>query len=200
MKLNGIGRRQAILTIALLLTLAATAYVWHNDQQLQNEASQIVAPVKVNIAQTGQQNMAAVPIKQSIPQKKPRAQSEVTRDIFAVRKTSASEQKSAEAQAPIIVPKILPKLEPLPTLPALTAPPPPALAPTAPPLPFKYIGKLGDDGQYTVFLSAQNKNYAVKLGDTVIQTYRVDEIKPPVMILTYLPTNTKQNMQIGEAN
>lgn len=202
-------RRQATLTIALLLTLAASAYVWYNDHQLENAASRIVSPTivtpaivtptKVNTPQTGQPNMAASPTEQSMPQKKPRAPSEVIKDIFAVQKTNRSEQNSAESPIPI-VPKILPKREALPALPTLATLPSPAPAPTEPQLPFKYIGKLGDGSEYTVFLSAQNKSYAVKLGDTIIQTYRIDEIKPPVMILTYLPTNTKQTMQIGETN
>ena len=82
------------------------------------------------------------------------------------------------------------------------APPPPKLAPpSAPPLPFVYLGKLAEEGEKVVILlTKQNRSYAVREGDVLDNMYRVDEVRAPVMILTYLPLNIKQTIQIGESN
>ena len=83
--------------------------------------------------------------------------------------------------------------------------PPPAPkirpVPVAPPLPFTYVGKLLQQGKSsTVFLERQNRIFLVREGDAIDANYRVDTIKAPVMILTYLPLDIKQTVQIGEAN
>ncbi len=81
------------------------------------------------------------------------------------------------------------------------APPPPRLVqPSAPPLPFVYMGKLAEEGEKVVIvLTKQNRSYAVREGDVLDNVYRVDEVRAPVMILTYLPLNIKQTIQIGES-
>jgi len=82
------------------------------------------------------------------------------------------------------------------------APPPPkVVTPTAPPLPFVFKGKLAEEGEKTaVFLNKQGRSYIVREGDVLDKIYSVDEVRPPVMILTYLPLNVKQTIQIGESN
>jgi hypothetical protein len=81
------------------------------------------------------------------------------------------------------------------------APPPPPPAPppkpTAPPLPFSFFGKMVDDGRVTVMVASKDRSYAVKVGDTIDGTYRVDEISPSAMILTYLPLNEQQTLALG---
>lgn len=80
-------------------------------------------------------------------------------------------------------------------------PPPKAELPTAPPLPFVYMGKLAEEGEkMVILLTKQNRSYQVREGDVLDNTYRVDEVQPPVMTLTYLPLNIKQTIQIGVAN
>ena len=76
-------------------------------------------------------------------------------------------------------------------------PPPP---PSAPPLPFIYIGKMIDDGVTTVFVSKQNRNYELKVGTIIDNTYRVDSITNRTATLTYLPLSITQTMLIGEPN
>jgi hypothetical protein len=82
------------------------------------------------------------------------------------------------------------------------APPPPKPAPpSAPPLPFVYMGKLAEEGEKVVILlTKENRSYEVREGDILDNIYRVDEVRAPVMILTYLPLNIKQTIQIGESN
>lgn len=80
---------------------------------------------------------------------------------------------------------------PMPAIPA---------TPVAPMIPFKYIGKILGDDEYYVFVALNGKNYVVKEGDIVQQTYKIEKITPPVMTLTYIPMNIVQSMQIGESN
>nr|WP_251373977.1 hypothetical protein [Janthinobacterium sp. JC611] len=75
------------------------------------------------------------------------------------------------------------------------APPPPA--PTAPPLPFVYLGKAAADGAWEVFLSRADKTYIVRANTVIDGAYKVVTIAPPVMTLTYLPLNQVQQLNIG---
>ena len=83
-----------------------------------------------------------------------------------------------------------------------TPPPPPkVVAPTAPPVPFVFKGKMMEEGEkIAVFLNKQDRSYIVREGDILDKNYSVDEIRPPLMVLTYLPLNIKQTISIGEAN
>lgn len=78
--------------------------------------------------------------------------------------------------------------------------PEPVAPPSAPPLPFVYLGKMAYEGNLTVFVAKQDSNYAVREGDVLDATYKVDAIKGSVMTLTYLPLNMKQTMHIGDQN
>lgn len=83
---------------------------------------------------------------------------------------------------------------PLPTPPLSVAPPPP---PEAPPLPFTFIGKQLEGGSWTVFLANQDRTYTVKSGMVIESVYRVDQIVPPTLSLTYLPMQQPQTLAIG---
>ncbi|QDQ25600.1 hypothetical protein FNU76_04105 [Chitinimonas arctica] len=85
-------------------------------------------------------------------------------------------------------------------------PPPPAQpvvlalvqAPVAPPLPFQFIGKKFEDGVWELYLDHAGQTLIVHRGDTLAGIYRVDEIQPANLLLTYLPLNTKQTLAIGQ--
>lgn len=81
-----------------------------------------------------------------------------------------------------------------PTKPVIAAPAPP---PTAPPLPFTYIGKRLEDGVWQVFVSRGDQTLIMREQQTIDGTYRVDSVKPPQMVLMYLPMNEPQTMSIG---
>lgn len=78
-------------------------------------------------------------------------------------------------------------------------PPPPAkaVAPTAPPLPFTYLGKKNEDSNWEVYLARGEQTFIVKAQSTIEGAYRIDAITPPTMSVTYLPLNQKQNLNIG---
>ena len=69
--------------------------------------------------------------------------------------------------------------------------------PQAPPLPYTYIGRLIDDGQAVVFLTRQEKNLVVRVGDTLENTYHVDEITADQLVLTHLQFKQQQTLSLG---
>lgn len=87
-------------------------------------------------------------------------------------------------------------------------PPPPPRAPlkagpkvaVAPPLAYTVIGKKLEDGAWQVFLRRDDRILVVKTLDTIDDAYRVDEIRPPLMTLTHLPTQQRQSLPIGAAD
>lgn len=76
---------------------------------------------------------------------------------------------------------------------------PPAPPPSAPPLPFRYLGRLEEGAQVAVFLADGTQTRVVRQGDRLAQ-YRIDDITPQGMRLTYLPLNETQRLLFGSAN
>ena len=88
------------------------------------------------------------------------------------------------------------KVKPLPAPSVVqTQLPPPK--PTAPPLPFAYVGKLIEDGKPMVFVSKQQKNFMLKGSEVIEGTYRVDRVESGQVVFTYLPLAAEQVMIIG---
>ncbi len=81
------------------------------------------------------------------------------------------------------------------------APPPqavlPPAPPTAPPMPFTYLGKKIEDAKWEVYLARGEQTYIVREQSMLEDSYRVDAIKPPTMTLTYLPLKEVQSIAIG---
>lgn len=81
-------------------------------------------------------------------------------------------------------------------------PPPPAApppAPSAPPLPFTFLGKAQEKGAWEVFLARGNDILIVRNQMVVDGVYRIDAIAPPSLKITYLPLNQVQQLNIGVA-
>ena len=77
---------------------------------------------------------------------------------------------------------------------AVQAPPPPS----APPLPFAFMGSYkSQDGNPTFFLTAGDRVYDVKVGDTLDNTYSVDGVKSGQLLLTYMPLKIQQSLAVG---
>lgn len=70
--------------------------------------------------------------------------------------------------------------------------------PVAPQLPYRYMGKMLEKGQWTIFLTRNDKPYVVHEGELLDYEYSVNSIKPPVLELIYLPLNEKQTLLIGD--
>lgn len=86
---------------------------------------------------------------------------------------------------------------PKPKAPPPAPPPPPPPPPSAPPLPFRYIGKQFADGVWEVYVAKSDRTLVLRSGDVLDQQYKVEAISPPTLVLTYLPMNQKQLLQIG---
>ncbi|MCB2426952.1 hypothetical protein [Methylophaga pinxianii] len=69
--------------------------------------------------------------------------------------------------------------------------------PVMPANPYIYVGKLIEDGEMRVFLTNGQKNYVVKTGDTLEDTWQVKSIESTEMILVNLPTQTQVSVKIG---
>lgn len=88
--------------------------------------------------------------------------------------------------------------QPIPAIEKLVAaalPPPPA--PTAPPFPYRYSGRMVEiDGKSTVYLARENKLIPVEEEKIVDDSYRIDAISDKQIEMTYLPLNEKKIIQI----
>lgn len=76
-------------------------------------------------------------------------------------------------------------------------PPPPPAKPTAPPLPFQFLGKLIEDGETRVFLNHQGKHLIARVGDVINGTYTVEAIAGGKMSFLYMPLKESQVLAIG---
>jgi hypothetical protein len=78
-------------------------------------------------------------------------------------------------------------------------PPPPAAAAGPPPVPpapnFQFVGKHLDENGWQVFLVLGDKTHIVKEGQVFHEGYKVESIKPPVMMISH--AERPQPIQIG---
>ncbi len=65
----------------------------------------------------------------------------------------------------------------------------------APQLPFRYIGKMIDNGKLAVFLQKGDESFSVMEGERV-GDYRIDSISENEIRFTYLPMKTKQTLPL----
>jgi hypothetical protein len=81
-----------------------------------------------------------------------------------------------------------PAVAPAPVVPVVVSTPKPA----APPMPFKFLGRLSGDEHSSVFLTDGALVYRVAEGDVVKEAYRVESIGQTELIVTYLPLEERQ--------
>ena len=78
-------------------------------------------------------------------------------------------------------------------------PPAPPPVPTAPPLPFTYLGRYEDAPTQLAILVNGERMYTVAAGDVIEGIYRIERVTPGMVELTYLPLNIKQTLGTGGA-
>lgn len=177
----GTGTRRGLLFGALALTLAAVQWVDGNDDTVRKpRTSSAAATPRPAPAPKG----APAPVPQIAGDidldRLQRGRAAEARDAFAPRNWQPAPRKLTPAEAAAI---------------AAAEPPPPP--PQAPPLPFVYVGMLAEESRTTVFLSQGARDIAVRSGDTIDNTYRVDAVTPDRIDLTYLPLNQRQTLPLG---
>jgi hypothetical protein len=74
-----------------------------------------------------------------------------------------------------------------------------AQAPTAPPLPFTYAGRLTQDGKTEVFVLRGEEIISIAAGQKIDAEYRVDAVSESRIAFTYLPLKTHQSLELTEA-
>jgi hypothetical protein len=95
-------------------------------------------------------------------------------------------------------------------MPDLFAAPPPAAppaahvqapaAPTAPPLPFRYVGRAVEEGRVAVFLEKGAENYSVAQGERAGRDYKVERVTEAAITFTYLPLGARQTLVVPTPN
>jgi hypothetical protein len=95
----------------------------------------------------------------------------------------------------------------------LPAPPPPAavvaaapapVQPSAPagppPLPFKFMGRMNDDGKQVIYLSHGDQMLVARDGETLETSYKVVAVEARHIDFEYTPTGEKQTLEIPAAD
>ncbi|MBC3809248.1 hypothetical protein H8K52_18060 [Undibacterium seohonense] len=81
------------------------------------------------------------------------------------------------------------------TVVAETAPAPQAPV-DPPPLPYRFLGKLTDEGNVVVYLGRGEQTHIAKVGEVIESVYKVIKITDQSVELEHLPTGEKQYLSI----
>jgi hypothetical protein len=80
-----------------------------------------------------------------------------------------------------------------PVVPAPVAPPAPV---GPPPLPFKFMGSMNDDGEQVIYLSKGDQTFIARNGEALDSAYKVLGIDAQHIEFEYMPTGEKQTLSI----
>jgi hypothetical protein len=168
--MNPVLVKRAILGLLLLAT------IWLVINAPEPEVVAAVKPVKaISLSKLTVRNEAQTELfTQALPARD--NSSSESYDIFAYQ----AEKKAR----PVITPK--------PVKPIITKP----RKPTAPRLPFEYIGMLQQDQQTKVFLMKQQALYIVTEGDKIDGDYQLKSVTNDELRFIYLPLNATQTLSI----
>lgn len=72
----------------------------------------------------------------------------------------------------------------------------PAKLQAPPPIPFRYIGRVIEDGKLEVFLVRGEEHFSVAAGDMLGADYRVEAVTDTEVVLVYLPLNARQRLPL----
>jgi len=68
--------------------------------------------------------------------------------------------------------------------------------PEAPELPFRYMGKVIEDGKLEILLLRGEEHFSVAAGQKIGDEYRLDKVTTSSLTFTYLPMKKKQTLEI----
>ena len=68
--------------------------------------------------------------------------------------------------------------------------------PEAPELPFRYMGKVIEDGKLEILLLRGDEHFSVAAGQKIGDEYRLDKVNASSLTFTYLPMKKKQTLEI----
>ena len=145
----------------------------------------------------GPEAQPAVPAESRAAPPQPAApanESALRLDRLEAREAARGAQADTHDAGPDIVALFEPRSWQPPAPPAPPPPPPPR--PTAPPFPYLYLGGMFDGDARTAFFAKGERVLTLRAGDTVDDTYRIDEMTDSQMALTYLPLNEAQTVAL----
>jgi hypothetical protein len=130
------------------------------------------------------------PVSRSMPVEKPTAVFDI--DLSRLERAQSEGQKDAPQANPFAALSFAPPPAPRRQARAKAEPP------QAPPLPFRYAGKLTQGGKTEVFVVRGEEIISVAAGQNIDAEYRVDELGPERIAFTYLPLKTRQSLELEE--
>lgn len=107
-----------------------------------------------------------------------------------------SKLERSRAQAPRIDPFARASFAPRPAPQVVASAEPPK--PVAPPLPFRYMGRLTENGKTEVFVLRGEDIISIAPGQKIDAEYRVDGITDTAISMTYLPLKTRQSLELAQ--
>lgn len=167
--------RKALLPIGLVIALASSAWVYYQDSQLAEDT--VAAPVE--------RNANARPASNG--EDASNGEIRLALDRLQNRDPAGTDIDPFRAKSWFVAPP-----------PPPPAPPP---KPTAPPLPFQYMGMYEDSGgggKPVVYLARGNDSFAISPGDKFDASYQLEKIDQGKLVILYLPLSVKQTLPIGD--
>ncbi|QXI40709.1 hypothetical protein [Pseudomonas xantholysinigenes] len=107
-------------------------------------------------------------------------QEQASRDLFPAQQWTQPQALATVTEQPVVATPVV-------------------AAPTAPALPFQFIGRIGDRDDLQIFLQSGEKLYVVRQGDVIDDTYRLDRVSATELSLVYLPLHQPQTLSVGSA-
>ena len=184
------GKRQYGLWLALALTVAITLWTALTDE---DEAAGLLAQRPAARPPTTGVPRPSVADRRANPSRRAMRVADAAPASMVLDLTPLQQPRIGSAPGELFDNGLSPDKQA--ELAAAAAPP----KPTVPALPYTYAGKLIDGDRYIVFLTEGDRNYSVRVGDT-LGDWRVKAITPPQMILSYVPMQAEVPLKIGEAN
>ena len=168
------NRQRAVIWVGFLGVSAALAWApdhWFGqDDGVAAFAGKPAPTTTVNATQSG--------VGAALAAKGPE---QASRDLFPTQQWTKPKALATVTEQPVI------------TAPAV------APAPTAPALPFEFIGRMGVNDDLQIFLQSGEKLYVVRQGDVIEDTYRLDRVSAEELSLVYLPLHQSQTLSVGSA-
>ena len=183
MKLRGSWRR-VLLWGALALTLVA---VIASDED-RNVSTELVAPIARS--PSGRAPGQVVSPASNMVERLDPGRLEARYEDWAIPDLMAPRSWAPPPPPPPPAPK------PIAAKPQPPVPPPP---PTAPPLPFRYAGRLvGWSEKPHVYLLRGSETLTVSPGETIAPSYRLESVSDTTLTFVYLPLNQTQTISIPQ--
>ena len=170
------GTRKRWVVLIALLTAALSAAAWVREGDRSADAEVVGAPVR-QARPAGGRPVSREQAVERVHLEKLRliGSADRTDDAFAPRSWRKPSPKVTAATAVVVAPP-----------------------PSAPPLPFAYMGRLFSDDARTVFLTQGERNLIVHEGDVIDAIYRVDRLSDAGLTFIHLPSGIRQELPIGE--